>query len=122
MGSEDHILFSIEDGVGVVTLNRPDRLNAINWDLGRDLVKLFEGLRTNDEVRVIVLTGAGRAFRGIGPRALGGAVLLAQGADPQRHRRRVADRGRPPRPQGRAPAEELNELARGGIVDGRETP
>ena len=62
MGSEDHILFGIEDGVGVVTLNRPDRLNAINWGLGRDLVKLFEDLRTNDEVRVIVLTGAGRAF------------------------------------------------------------
>jgi 2-(1,2-epoxy-1,2-dihydrophenyl)acetyl-CoA isomerase len=62
MGSEDHILFGIEDGVGVVTLNRPDRLNAINWDLGRDLVKLFEDLRMNDEVRVIVLTGAGRAF------------------------------------------------------------
>ena len=62
MGSEDHILFGIEDGVGVVTLNRPDRLNAINWDLGRDLVKLFEDLRMNDEVRVIVLTGAGRGF------------------------------------------------------------
>ena len=50
MGSEDHILFGIEDGVGVVTLNRPDRLNAINWDLARDLVKLFEDLRTKDEV------------------------------------------------------------------------
>jgi len=62
MASEEHLLFEIEDGVGVVTLNRPDRLNAINWDLAVDLVKLFRDLRHRDEVRVIVLTGAGRAF------------------------------------------------------------
>ena len=62
MASEEHLLFEVEEGVGIVTLNRPERLNAINWDLATDLVELFRELRHRDEVRVIVLTGAGRAF------------------------------------------------------------
>ena len=62
MAAEKHILFEVDEGVGVVTLNRPDRLNAINWELGADLVELLRGLRERDEVRVIVLTGAGRGF------------------------------------------------------------
>jgi 2-(1,2-epoxy-1,2-dihydrophenyl)acetyl-CoA isomerase len=60
--AEDHVLLEVDEGVGIVTLNRPDRLNAIHWDLGQDLVNLFTELRQRDEVRVIVLTGAGRAF------------------------------------------------------------
>ena len=60
--AEDHYRFEIEDGVGVITLNRPDRLNAMNWDLSVDLVQLLRDLRMNDEVRTIVLTGAGRGF------------------------------------------------------------
>lgn len=62
MASEEHILFEVEDGVGIVTLNRPKRLNAITWDLAKDLVDLFRDLRHRDEVRVMVLTGAGKAF------------------------------------------------------------
>ncbi|MFQ5667759.1 MAG: enoyl-CoA hydratase/isomerase family protein [Candidatus Binatia bacterium] len=62
MASDQHVLFSIEQGVGVVTFNRPARLNAVNWDMAHRLVELFRELRTNDEVRTIVLTGAGRAF------------------------------------------------------------
>jgi 2-(1,2-epoxy-1,2-dihydrophenyl)acetyl-CoA isomerase len=59
---ENHYLFEIEDGVGVITLNRPDRLNAMNWGLSVDLVQLLRDLRMKDEVRTIVLTGAGRGF------------------------------------------------------------
>jgi 2-(1,2-epoxy-1,2-dihydrophenyl)acetyl-CoA isomerase len=62
MTTEEHILFEVQDGVGVVTLNRPKRLNAVNWQLAGDLVQLFRDLRFRDEVRVVVLTGAGRAF------------------------------------------------------------
>jgi 2-(1,2-epoxy-1,2-dihydrophenyl)acetyl-CoA isomerase len=62
MASEEHLLFEVEEGVGIVTLNRPERLNAITWDLARDLVELFRDVRQRDEVRVLVLTGAGRAF------------------------------------------------------------
>jgi 2-(1,2-epoxy-1,2-dihydrophenyl)acetyl-CoA isomerase len=62
MASEQHILFEVEDGVGVVTMNRPERLNAVNWDMASDLAQLLRDLRFRDEVRTIVLTGAGKAF------------------------------------------------------------
>ena len=62
MASEKHILFEVDEGVGIVTLNRPERLNAVSWELAADLVTLFRDLRFQDEVRVIVLTGAGRGF------------------------------------------------------------
>ena len=62
MADKDHLLFEVDEGVGIVTLNRPDRLNAITWELASDLVDLFRDLRHRDDVRVLVLTGAGRAF------------------------------------------------------------
>ena len=62
MTAEGEYLFEIQDAVGVITLNRPKKLNSITWDLSRDLVELLRGLRQRDEVRVIVLTGAGRGF------------------------------------------------------------
>ena len=64
MGGElkDHLRFELDEGVGIVTLHRPERLNAVTWDLAADLVQLFRDLRQRDDVRTIVLTGAGRAF------------------------------------------------------------
>ncbi len=62
MTAEKHVLFEVVDGVGVVTMNRPERMNAVNWSMATDLVTLFRELRFRDEVRVIVLTGAGKAF------------------------------------------------------------
>jgi len=59
---EREYLFEVDEGVGIVTLNRPERLNAITWDLAADLVELFRDLRQRDDVRVILLTGAGRGF------------------------------------------------------------
>lgn len=73
----DHpVLFAVEDGVGVVTLNRPDRLNAVNWPMAVELVTLFRDLRFRDDVRTIVLTGAGRGFC-----AGGDAEWLSGGTD-----------------------------------------
>jgi len=62
MTTENHVLFEVDAGVGVVTMNRPPRMNAVNWNMATDLVKLFGDLRFRDDVRVIVLTGAGNAF------------------------------------------------------------
>ncbi len=59
---KDELLFDLDDGVGIITLNRPERLNAITWDLASELVRLLRDLRQRDEVRTLVLTGAGRAF------------------------------------------------------------
>ena len=51
-----------EKGIGLLTLNRPERLNAINLDMLEELHKLHEMLCLNEEVRVVILTGAGRGF------------------------------------------------------------
>ena len=56
------ILENIKDGIGIITLNRPDKLNAFNEEQHRALKGSFEGLINNNTVRVIVLTGAGRGF------------------------------------------------------------
>lgn len=60
--SDDHLQFRIEDGVGIITLNRPDRMNAVSWELAQDVAALLREIHFNDEVRTVVLTGAGNAF------------------------------------------------------------
>lgn len=60
--SEDVVLYEATDGVAVVTLNRPDRLNAWTPELGdRYMERLLQASR-DPEVRAIVVTGAGRGF------------------------------------------------------------
>lgn len=56
------VLIRVADGVATLTLNRPDRLNAITRDLLLALRGAFETVATDDAVRVICLTGAGRGF------------------------------------------------------------
>jgi enoyl-CoA hydratase len=51
-----------DPGIGLLTLNRPDRLNALNLDMLEDLHALFYGLLSEEEVRVLIITGAGRGF------------------------------------------------------------
>jgi len=52
----------IEDGVATLTLNRPDAMNAMNQQLIAELRDVVAGLAANDDARVLVITGAGRAF------------------------------------------------------------
>ena len=52
----------ITDGVGVMTLNRPPQLNAWIRRLGDDMLEALDGFAADPSVRVIVVTGAGRAF------------------------------------------------------------
>lgn len=61
-GEENLILTRIEDNVGIITLNRPDKLNALNWELAEALLSTLLEWRDNDEVRTILLSGSGRAF------------------------------------------------------------
>jgi 2-(1,2-epoxy-1,2-dihydrophenyl)acetyl-CoA isomerase len=53
---------SARDGVAIVTLTRPDRLNAYTPDMGEELVTAIRAQLADDAVRAIVLTGAGRGF------------------------------------------------------------
>ena len=49
-------------GIATITLNRPERLNALTFEVYRELTDTFAALRDEREVRVVVITGAGRAF------------------------------------------------------------
>jgi enoyl-CoA hydratase/carnithine racemase len=49
-------------GVATITLNRPERLNALTFEVYRELIDTFAALRTEADVRTVVITGAGRAF------------------------------------------------------------
>ena len=49
-------------GVATITLNRPERLNALTFEVYRELTDLFAALANETDVRVVVITGAGRAF------------------------------------------------------------
>jgi len=51
-----------EPGVGLITLNRPDRLNALSLDMVEELAVLFGQLRSQEGVRVLIVTGQGRGF------------------------------------------------------------
>lgn len=61
MGYET-IIYQKEGPVAIVTLNRPERLNAINAKLSAELENVVDELADDDEVRVVVITGAGRGF------------------------------------------------------------
>jgi enoyl-CoA hydratase/carnithine racemase len=63
MADYETLLYEEKDGVAWVTLNRPEVHNAFNAQMQRELRSLWTGLRRNDDVRCIVLTGAGeKAF------------------------------------------------------------
>jgi len=54
--------YAVEDGVAVVTLNRPEKLNAFNTQMMKDLIAVFDVTDADDAVRAVIVTGAGRAF------------------------------------------------------------
>ena len=56
------ILFETKGPVGILTLNRPERLNALNQDMITEVFDLFDAIEKDDSVRALVVTGAGRAF------------------------------------------------------------
>jgi len=58
----EKILLEKKDQIGIITMNQPDKLNAISLDMKKELYEALCEFETDDDVMVIVLTGAGRAF------------------------------------------------------------
>lgn len=56
------IRFDVADGIATLTLDRPERLNAFTVEMMREMIDAFDRIDADDEVRVVVVTGAGRAF------------------------------------------------------------
>jgi enoyl-CoA hydratase len=62
LGLESVLVTDEGDGIYLVTMNRPERLNALSGGLHEEIISAFEALDHDDDCKVIVVTGAGRAF------------------------------------------------------------
>tara|TARA_A100001037_G_scaffold291841_2_gene306384 strand:+ start:4140 stop:4997 length:858 start_codon:yes stop_codon:yes gene_type:complete len=60
--SYETITYEVEDGILTLTLNRPERLNAFNRVMQSEMIDAFDAADADDEVKAIIVTGAGRAF------------------------------------------------------------
>lgn len=60
--SSDVVLFEKNKGIGKLILNRPEALNALNFEIFEKLREYFNLVREDDEVKILVITGRGRAF------------------------------------------------------------
>ena len=58
----DTVLYETDGAIATVTLNRPDRLNAMNKELIAAMVETMERASSDPAIRVLILTGAGRGF------------------------------------------------------------
>ena len=57
-----HILTDVSDGIGTLTLNRPEKLNAYTTEMGEEVTAVLRAWREEAAVRAVILTGAGRGF------------------------------------------------------------
>lgn len=58
----EHFLLNIKDGIARLTINRPDRLNALTLPMMDDLLEVCRRIERSEEAHAVILTGAGRAF------------------------------------------------------------
>ena len=62
MSNFETIRLEVEDGIATLTLNRPDKLTAFNTQMMQEMIAAFDQTDADDSVRVVIVTGAGRAF------------------------------------------------------------
>lgn len=80
MSDYTQILVDRDGPVAVVTLNRPDRMNAWTWTMSRELGEAFASLDEDDDCRAIVVTGAGKAFCAGADLGSGGDTFSGEGS------------------------------------------
>jgi enoyl-CoA hydratase/carnithine racemase len=80
----EQIRYEKEKGIGLITLNRPDQLNAFTSLMGQELVQALDQADEDDEIRVLIFTGAGRGF-------CAGADLSAGGGSAFNYKAEIID-------------------------------
>jgi enoyl-CoA hydratase/carnithine racemase len=75
------IIYSVADHVATITLNRPDQLNAFTGTMMRELIDAFDQVDADDDVRVVIVTGAGRGFCAGADLSGGGETFSKGGSD-----------------------------------------
>lgn len=56
------LLLEVDRGIATLTLNRPERLNAVDGPMISEAIAAFDRIDADDDIRAVVVTGAGRAF------------------------------------------------------------
>jgi enoyl-CoA hydratase/carnithine racemase len=75
------IRYDVADHIATITLNRPDQLNAFTGTMMRELIDAFDRVDADDDVRAVIVTGAGRGFCAGADLASGGDTFAAGGSD-----------------------------------------
>ena len=95
-GDAPHVRVEVTDGVAVVTLDGPDKLNAFTGRMGDELGAAFRSCDEDDAVRAVVLTGAGRGFCAGADLGGGGETFAAPKEQPTAPRAFTSSPVRPP--------------------------
>ncbi len=77
------ILYDVADHIATITLNRPDRLNAFTNNMMREIISAFDITDADDDVRAVIVTGAGRGFCAGADLGGGGDTFAGGGSDEQ---------------------------------------
>jgi enoyl-CoA hydratase/carnithine racemase len=75
------IIYSVDENIATITLNRPEQLNAFTGTMMYELVDAFDRIDADDEVRVVIVTGAGRGFCAGADLSSGGETFSRGGSD-----------------------------------------
>ena len=77
------ILYDVEDNIATITLHRPDRMNAFTGTMMYEMIDAFDQIDADDDVRAVIVTGAGRAFCAGADLGGGGETFSRGGSDIQ---------------------------------------
>jgi len=75
------IILEVSDGIATITLNRPDKMNAFTGRMMHELISAFDVTDANDDVKAVIVTGAGRAFCAGADLSSGGDTFAKGGSD-----------------------------------------
>ena len=79
----EQIVYEVADHIATITLNRPDQLNAFTGRMMYELIDAFDRIDADDDVRAVIVTGAGRGFCAGADLSSGGDTFAAGGSDVQ---------------------------------------
>lgn len=79
-GGPQQLTYQVSDGIATITLSRPDRLNAFTQQMAEEFISALDVVDGDDDIRAVIVTGAGRAFCAGADLSAGGATTFNRGS------------------------------------------